>query len=49
MFFRQINEEHCSMTLIRKKVKLGGLIARDKKTNIILKPANTSLLASIAS
>ena len=34
MFFRQINEKYCSMTLIRKKVNLGGLVARDKKTNI---------------
>ena len=31
------------------KEKLGGLVARDKKVNIIFKPANTSLLVSSTS
>ena len=48
MFFRQ-KYEYYWVTFIQKKVKLGGLVARDKKVNIIFKPANTSFLVSITS
>ena len=48
MFFRQ-KYEYYRVTFIQKKVKLGGLVARDKKINIIFKPANTSFLVSITS
>ena len=48
MFFRQKYEEYCSLTFI-EIVKLGGLVVRDKKVNIIFKPANISLLVSITS
>ena len=48
MFFRQ-KYEYYRVTFIQKKVKLGGLVARDKKVNIIFKPANTSFLVSITS
>ena len=46
MFFRKKYVEYCGVTFIRKKVKLGGLVARDKKVNI-KSTANTSLLVSI--
>ena len=48
MFFRQ-KYKYYRVTFIQKKVKLGGLVARDKKVNIIFKPANTSFLVSITS
>ena len=46
IFFRQKYDEYGGATFIQKKVKPGEIVARDKKVNIILKPANASLLVS---
>ena len=49
MFFRQKYKGILQCDFYPKKAKLGGLVARDKKVNIIFKPANTSFLVSSTS